>query len=227
MKFIPSEEPGLCYSPYASLLFRAYGFRGMRKLVLRLVGRSEKGAFYSGTLRAILKEYHGVGVGAYSYGECLQAGMFPRGVSLGRYCSVAAGVKVFLRNHPMDHLSTHPFFYNSELGVVPEDVVEYSTLEIGHDCWIGERVMITSSCDRIGTGSVIGAGSVVTKDVPEFAIVAGVPAKIVRYRFGEAVQASILESRWWDRTIEECSDCIEWMTRPFEGEASGHPPLEA
>jgi acetyltransferase-like isoleucine patch superfamily enzyme len=124
-------------------------------------------------------------------------------VSVGRYVSVAHGVRFFLRNHPMDRLSTHPYFFNRRLGVAPKDVEEVGTLRIEHDAWIGENAIVTPGCRRIGIGAVVGAGSVVTRDVEDFAIVAGNPAKLIRHRFDEATQQAVIESRWWERSIEE------------------------
>jgi acetyltransferase-like isoleucine patch superfamily enzyme len=93
----------------------------------------------------------------------------------------------------------HPFFFNSKLGYVSSDNIPEGHLSIEHDSWIGERVIITSKCSRIGIGAVVGAGAVVTKDVPDFAIVAGNPAKLVRYRFPSNEIELRLASRWWEK----------------------------
>jgi acetyltransferase-like isoleucine patch superfamily enzyme len=97
----------------------------------------------------------------------------------------------------------HPYFYNSSLGYVPSDNIPERHLSIEHDAWIGERAIITSKCSRIGVGSVVGAGAVVTKDVPDFAIVAGNPAKIIRYRFEKGEADRRLASRWWEKRPRE------------------------
>ena len=79
---------------------------------------------------------------------------------------------------------------------------ENQGVEIGNDVWIGEAVFINDGV-KIGTGAVVGAHSVVTKDVPPYAIVAGVPAKMIRYRFDEETIQKLLESKWWEWADEK------------------------
>lgn len=209
----------------ASMLFMAYRCQVLRKICLSIVRRLEGGEFYSLTLRRILEHYHGVRVGEYSYGECMIPGVFPAGVTIGRYVSVASGVRVFLRNHPMDRLSMHPFFYNSRLGVLTEDTVISGSLQIGHDAWLGERAIITAGCGRIGIGSVVGAGAVVTKDVPDFSVVAGAPARILRYRFPKETCELIRASRWWECPAPDCIRFMDEMTKPLGDMPWQHPLL--
>jgi acetyltransferase-like isoleucine patch superfamily enzyme len=185
----------------------------------------EGGIFYSSTLREILSVFHGVKVGAYSYGDCLIPGAFPAGVAVGRYVSIASGIRIFLRNHPIDRLSLHPFFYNSRLGWVKKDTITSSTLEIGDDAWIGDRAIITPGCSSIGIGAIVGAGAVVTKDVPDFAIVAGNPAKLLRYRFDERTIAIILESRWWEKDVADLTAYLDDMIIPLGNILGTHPLL--
>ncbi|MBZ5583330.1 MAG: hypothetical protein LAQ30_14200 [Acidobacteriia bacterium] len=84
--------------------------------------------------------------------------------------------------------------------------------------------MITSNCVRIGIGAVVGAGAIVTKDVPDFAIVAGNPARILRYRFPETTRQRILESRWWERPVADCIAVLPEMMQPLSAEPR-HPLL--
>jgi acetyltransferase-like isoleucine patch superfamily enzyme len=107
---------------------------------------------------------------------------------------------------------------------VPEDNLPRGRLEIGHDAWLGVNSIITTGCHRIGIGAVVGAGAVVTKDVPDFAIVGGNPARILRYRFPEDLRQRILDSRWWERSIDECAESISAMTQPLT-EIADHPLL--
>lgn len=112
----------------------------------------------------------------------------------------------------------HPFFYNKHLGFVKEDTIPDFRLEIGHDAWLGANTIVTPRCRRIGHGAVVGAGSVVTSDVPDFAIMAGNPAKLLRYRFSEEVRARVLASRWWELPVEECVKHIASMLKDVEME---------
>lgn len=214
---LSTKETGLRWCRLAPLLTAGYRFGWLRPIVTRLAIHLEGGKFYSGTLRVILERFHGVRVGAYSYGWCLKPGVFPPGVSIGRYVSIAAGVRFGL-NHPLDRISTHPFFFNRLCGIVPDDNLENEGLVIEHDAWIGANVTITAGCKRIGIGAVVGAGAVVTKDVPDFAIVIGVPARLHKYRFSQGVCEEIIQSHWWENTIEDLMPHLQSFCTAFEDE---------
>lgn len=109
--------------------------------------------------------------------------------TIGKFCSIAEGVKIGLGIHPTDLESTHPAFYSPQSlwkdEITPDlskKVIEYKPIFIGDDVWIGTNAMILDGV-TIGNHAVVAAGSVVTKDVPDFAIVAGVPAKVIKFRF--------------------------------------------
>lgn len=214
-------------SRLGSLIFHAYKWRRLRRISLAILERLEGGQFYSFTLRQILENYHGVHVGAYSYGQALIPGAFPHNVTVGRYVSVSPGVRVFIRNHPIDRLPMHPFFYNSALGYLPRDSIHEGILIIDHESWIGERAIVTPKCSRIGIGAVVAAGAVVTKDVPDFAVVAGNPAKIIKYRFPEKIQHNILASRWWERPVGELAALLPEIMVPPGNEPWRHPLLRS
>jgi acetyltransferase-like isoleucine patch superfamily enzyme len=99
--------------------------------------------------------------------------------------------------------SLHPFFYNPSLGYVDELLVNRTKLAVENDVWIGQNVIILPSVSKIENGAVIGAGSVVTKNVPPFAVVVGNPAKVIKYRFSREIINQIIISEWWKQSINE------------------------
>jgi virginiamycin A acetyltransferase len=209
------------------LLLALCTFSGFRKFAIQLAFRLEHGPFYSATAREIMKRHFGIEIGAYSYGGCFELGAFVPPVKIGRYVSIARDVLVYRRDHPSDRLSTHPFFYNSHLGYVATNNMPAKSLEIGHDAWIGSQVVVTPSCQRIGHGSIVGAGAVLTRDVPDFAIVGGVPAKLIRMRFPDAVCNQIRESQWWLLPVESCVRHLDEMTVPLDISLLSHPLFTA
>jgi acetyltransferase-like isoleucine patch superfamily enzyme len=162
---------------------------GFRKLAIKLSFLFERGAFSPMTARQIMRQHFGIDIGGCSYGSRFTPGASGSPVTVGRCVSIAHDVSVYRRDHPTDRLSTHPFFYNSRLGYVPEDCITSSPLVIGHDAWIGSRAEITAGCSRIGLGSIVGAGAVVTRDVPDLAIVGGASVRVIRLRFTEKARA--------------------------------------
>ena len=211
------QETGLRRCAVSKLLVLSYPLcrrKFLRNLVLRFALSLERGLFYSATFREIALRFHDIRIGAYSYVLCPLPAAFPAGVTVGRYVCIAATVRVVL-NHPVDRLSTHPFFFNRALGVVENDNFEHHTLYIGHDAWIGANALITAGCKRIGIGAVVGAGAIVTKDVPDFAIVIGVPAKIIRYRFEEDICSRIRASCWWEKSMEELAPHLREFYNPL------------
>ena len=148
-------------------------------------------------VREYLRKKRKVEVGAYSYGGCMSPGFNIGGeVVVGRYCSIANNVHYFGANHPLEYISTSAYFYNKKFGLDVKDVPR-SKLVIGNDVWIGYGTLITMNCKTIGNGAVIGAGSVVTHDVPPYAVVAGNPARIIKYRFTEEEREKIEKTAWW------------------------------
>lgn len=194
-------------APMFRFLFRALGAqRRMRvaAVIFDMLFRLEGRKYFSRTARELLLEHFGVAVGSYTYGDILKPGLFPPNVIVGRYGSVSHGVRAFSQNHPMERFSTSGLFYDPTIGLARHRLLhQRPILAVGHDVWLGENALITPGCRRIGHGAVIGAGSVVTHDVPSFAIVAGNPARVLRLRFeDEATRRAVLRSRWWDHTPE-------------------------
>lgn len=121
---------------------------------------------------------------------------------IGSFCSIADHVSIGGGLHPMDWISTSPAFYEGRDSIKakfsehPRDTPQ--RVIIGHDVWIGERVLIKQGV-TVGTGAVIGMGSVVTKDVPPYTIVGGIPARDIRKRFNDdKLIERLLASEWWD-----------------------------
>ncbi|MBQ6275470.1 MAG: CatB-related O-acetyltransferase [Bacteroidales bacterium] len=116
---------------------------------------------------------------------------------IGRYVSISHDVKIGLENHKLDGIGTSPVFYSKQRGWVDRNYIERQVpVAVGDDVLISANAMIMSGV-KIGTGAVVGAGAFVNKDVPPYAIVAGIPAKIIRYRFDEATIERLLKSEWW------------------------------
>lgn len=148
-------------------------------------------------LRTYFRERFRIDVGMQSYG-CFDQWRMPGPIRIGRYCSIASTVRSAPINHPVEAMTTHPALYERKFGVVDENITWDTVLDIGDDVWIGHNVMILPGCKNIGRGAVIGAGAVVTKDVPAYAIVAGNPARKLRDRFAPDMVEALEESRWWE-----------------------------
>jgi virginiamycin A acetyltransferase len=138
-----------------------------------------------------------VQIGRHSY---MNGGMIRHRVTIGRYCSIGRNVLIAAGDHPLDNLTTHPIAWQGRMRPRRPDQTlrqpRHPRTEIGHDVWIGDNVVILSGV-RIGTGCAVGANAVVTRDVPPYTIVGGVPARPIRPRFSETVIAGLLATEWW------------------------------
>jgi acetyltransferase-like isoleucine patch superfamily enzyme len=204
------------------LLFRLYGLtKGVRirNYIRDKVLSLEGGGHYSRTIRRIFSVYHDIEIGMYTNGPCYSLRQLPPGTKIGRYSGTYPTARAFSGNHPMDRKSTHAFFFNPELGYArKESDIERTQLTIGNDVCLYHNSVILPSVRRIGDGAVIGAGAIVTKDVPDFAIVVGNPAKIVKYRFSEEMRRKIKESKWWDKDMRELQEYMEEFAHPLESD---------
>lgn len=125
-------------------------------------------------------------------------------VDIGKFANIAAMVRINPGFHPMEQPTLHHFTYRPTMyGMDEQDDADFfqwrrrQRVVIGHDTWIGHGAVIMPGV-RIGNGAVVGSNSVVTKDVPPYAIVAGVAAKVIRQRFPRAIAEAIEATAWWD-----------------------------
>lgn len=175
-------------------------FKSLRdKLFLRFHSRDE---FTSIPLRKYFLERYEISIGLYSYG-CFDPARIARGTTIGRYCSFARTASIFNGNHGIGFLSLHPYLYNVALGFVKTETINRTKCVIEDDVWIGHASIILPSVSLIGRGSIIGAGAVVTRNVPRYAVVVGNPGRVIRYRFTEDIVGMIEETKWWEMDSEE------------------------
>jgi virginiamycin A acetyltransferase len=172
-------------------------------------------------LRAFFRRRYRVDVGLYSYG-CFDPWRMRGPMRVGRYCSIASSVRTALGNHPMNALTTHPALYERAFGVVEVDIALDELLVIEDDVWIGHNATILPGCKHIGRGAIIGAGSIVTRDVEAYSVVAGVPARKVRDRFPPELAKAIDNTRWWELDLRGLRNLV--IERP---DLVYHPTLEA
>ena len=131
---------------------------------------------------------------------------------VGKFCSIANRVNIGLGNHTIDYLSTSPIFTEKHNGTgfswINDTVAPpFKRTIIGNDVWIGFGAMVMGGV-KIGDGAIIGAGSIVTKDIPPFAIAVGIPAKVIKYRFSRETIESILQKPWWNRSEKDLKQNI-------------------
>lgn len=151
-----------------------------------------------------VKNFHGnnkvlnITIGAFSY---VSYNSIIYHTDIGRYCSIGPNVVIGYGDHPIDMISSSPHIYlNNEIYDKDEIdsflVPHFKKVKIENDVWIGSNVYIKNGV-RIGNGAIVGAGSIVLKDVGNYEIVGGVPARLIRKRFDDTIINLLIESNWW------------------------------
>ena len=183
----------------------------------RSLCRDKYGKFKEG-YRYISEKLFGFTVGKYSTGYEQFWRQTRLIESIGAFCNISADNVTVAGNHPLSTVSTNTFTYSKKAGFVSENkpienLTNIQKIRIGNDVWIGANAILLPGI-TIGDGAVIAAGAVVSKNVPPYAIVGGVPAKIIKYRFKPEVIQGLLGSQWWSWTDEKIKQHIPYMEDP-------------
>ena len=183
----------------------------MKKIIVRILAcfifdTEKRRRFRKKHLHKKTKQYN---IGKHSYyasGLIIES----EDTVIGKYCSISYNVVIGASQHPTNWLSTSPIQYaNNVLDFPTKHICNIGITSkpcyIGNDVWIGTKAVIMHDI-TIGDGAIIGSGAVVTHDVPPYAIVVGVPAKILRYRFDEKTIKQLLELKWWNLPEEQVAE---------------------
>lgn len=193
-----------------------YSFKdGVRQSRRSTVIGSKLGSFvhvgdYAFVYESELSRYSSIGRGAVI-----------RNAKLGSFCSISWNATIGATPHNHALMATHAFHYIKSFGFVGKDKRIVLPVTVGNDVWVGANAVIMPGLN-IGDGVVIGAGSVVTKDVPSYAIVAGVPARVIKFRFEKDVVAELLKIKWWDWDIKKIQINMDLFRMPITIDTLSH-----
>ena len=175
-----------------------------QKLLVRYMARAKSCKFGKYNVLYEDVKLSNVSLGDFTY---IANGSKLANTRIGKFTCIGPEVMCGLGKHPAkQYVSLHPAFFSTQkqaqISFVTESKYEeFAPIEIGNDVWIGARAIILDGV-RIGDGAIVGAGAVVTKDVPDYAVVGGVPAKVLRYRFKPEEIRWLKDFQWWDRDEE-------------------------
>jgi acetyltransferase-like isoleucine patch superfamily enzyme len=168
-----------------------------------VVGRDVKGLEH-----VLFSGKNAVGHGSFfagdvkvGYGTTIGANSHIQGpVNIGNYCQIGPAVGIYGRDHPTSGVTT---YFNQSLfqGRLKQHEV-IAEVQIGHDVWLGHGVVLLKGA-KVGNGAVIGAGAIVTKEIPDYAVAAGTPARVIRMRFDKELIKLLSDTAWWLKTVEE------------------------
>lgn len=172
-------------------------------------------------------------IGKHSYGPiCAEHHSLIE--EIGAFCCFGPGVAV-VPNHEMRYITTHDMLYSGKQymgidipyeyykdevyyleGIKPKDcVTKRKRSRIGNDVWLGRNVIVTNGA-CIGNGVIAGAGAVITKDVPDYAVVVGVPARIIKYRYSQSQIEALNRIQWWNWSDDRIRDCFDDFYLPID-----------
>lgn len=190
----------------------------LRRVLDALILLLEGGDAYTVTLRRLYARHHDIEVGDYSTGA-FDVARIKRGTRIGRYTTLTESFRIETANHPANTISSHGLFYNRGLQFADGNEIPRNRVEIGSDVFVGHGATLLFPAARIGDGAIVAAHAVVSEDVPEYGIVAGYPAELVRYRFARDTIERLVASRWWEARLEDLEEVKLEFTRPLEGDA--------
>lgn len=144
----------------------------------------------------------------------IKPGCVFKNVTIGKYCSFANDVMIGLGQHPTYLLSTNSIFY--KIGITDKfailiDYDEEPRTYVGNDVWIGNGAVVMDGV-HINDGAIVASRAVVTKDVPAYAVVGGVPARVLKYRFNQDIIQELLDLKWWNKSDEEIQSALPIFT---------------